>query len=171
MTDRTANLLGALSLLAGDRVRAAIGGELTAATTLAALATFADGASIDELSRILGLTHSGAVRNAARLEAAGLVRREPDQRDRRAVRVRLTAAGRDEATAVLAARREVLTELTETLDPTDRRALAPLLEKLLTRATHSTEAARRTCRLCEPDVCGHPERCPVTRGARQTGSR
>ena len=22
------------------------------------------------------------------------------------------------------------------------------------------------CRMCDPDVCGHPERCPVTQAAR-----
>jgi len=28
-----------------------------------------------------------------------------------------------------------------------------------------TASVRIICRLCDPDVCGHPERCPVTQAA------
>ena len=49
-----------------------------------------DGASIDALRRVLGLSHSGGVRIVKRLEAEGLVAREPDPADRRAVRLHLT---------------------------------------------------------------------------------
>ena len=96
---RTANLLGALSLVAGDRVRDATGAEPTWSAALVTLQTMTDGGSIDELRRVLGLSHSGGVRVVKALSRAGLVelRRDPD--DGRAVQVRLTGDGRAAARA------------------------------------------------------------------------
>ena len=68
---RAANLLGAHALVVCDRMREAAGMELSSAAVLTALETFADGASIDALRRVLGLSHSGGVRIVKRLEAAG----------------------------------------------------------------------------------------------------
>ena len=59
---RTANLLGALSLMAADRVREATGAEPTWSAALVTLQTMTDGGSIDQLRRVLGLSHSGGVR-------------------------------------------------------------------------------------------------------------
>ena len=145
MSERAANLLGAHALVATDRMRQAAGMELSSAAVLSALLTFADGASIDQLRRVLGLSHSGGVRIVRRLAARGLLNREPDPDDRRTVRVHLTADGRRAAARVVAARQEALGAL-----------LAPL---------GAREAANRICRLCDPEVCGHPDRCPVTRAA------
>jgi len=85
--------------------------ELSSAAVLTALETFADGASIDALRRVLGLSHSGGVRIVKRLEAEGLVAREPDPADGRAVRLHLTGAGEREARRLLAARQAALTPL------------------------------------------------------------
>lgn len=166
MSARTANLLGALALVSTDRMRAAAGRELSAAAALAALSTFADGATIDSLRQILGLSHSGGVRTVARLRQQGLVRPERDNQDRRVVRVRLTATGRREAEAILAARRTALIELLAPLESLEDRSLAALLERLLTGVTENPEGATQICRLCELDVCGHPDECPVTQAAR-----
>ena len=75
MSARAANLLGAHALVVCDRMREAAGMELSSAAVLTALETFADGASIDALRRVLGLSHSGGVRIVKRLEAQGLVAR------------------------------------------------------------------------------------------------
>jgi MarR family transcriptional repressor of emrRAB len=162
---RTANLLGSHALVVVDRLRAAVGMELTSAAVLSALETFADGASIDALRRVLGLSHSGGVRVVKRLERERLVRRDPDPDDGRAVVLHLTPAGRRAASRVLAARRAALEPLLAPLDARDAAALERVLERLLAAATGSGEEANRICRLCEPDVCGHPDRCPVTLAA------
>jgi MarR family transcriptional repressor of emrRAB len=162
---RTANLLGSHALVVVDRLRAAVGMELTSAAVLSALETFADGASIDALRRVLGLSHSGGVRVVKRLEREGLVRRDADPDDGRAVVLHLTPAGRRAARRVLAARRAALEPLLAPLDARDAAALERVLERLLAAATGSGEEANRICRLCEPDVCGHPDRCPVTLAA------
>ncbi|MYS86391.1 MarR family winged helix-turn-helix transcriptional regulator [Embleya scabrispora] len=49
--------------------------------------------SAADLAGEIGLDRSGVSRRASRLEAAGLVRREPDPDDRRAVLLTLTDAG------------------------------------------------------------------------------
>jgi MarR family transcriptional repressor of emrRAB len=159
---RAANLLGAHALVVADRMREAAGMELSSAAVLTALETFAGGASIDALRRVLGLSHSGGVRIVKRLEAEGLVAREPDPADRRAVRLHLTGDGRREARRLLAARQAALTPLLAGLGERESAALERLLERLLAHATGSGEDANRICRLCDPGVCGHPARCPVT---------
>jgi MarR family transcriptional regulator, negative regulator of the multidrug operon emrRAB len=159
---RAANLLGAHALVVADRMREAAGMELSSAAVLTALETFAGGASIDALRRVLGLSHSGGVRIVKRLEAEGLVAREPDPADRRAVRLHLTGDGRREARRLLAARQAALTPLLAGLGERETAALERLLERLLARATGSGEDANRICRLCDPEICGHPGRCPVT---------
>ncbi len=165
MSDRAGNLLGAHALVVADRLRAAAGMELSSAAVLSALQTFADGASIDDLRRVLGLSHSGGVRIVGRLAARGLVTREPDPDDRRAVRLHLTTEGRRVALRLLAARQAALAELLAPLGQRETADLERLLERLLAGVTGSGEDANRICRLCDPEICGHPARCPVTRAA------
>ena len=93
MSDRAANLLGAHGLLVADRMREAAGMELSSAAVLTALRTF-DGASIDALRRVLGLSHSGGVRIVKRLEADGLVARQSAPGDRRTRLAAMTPEGR-----------------------------------------------------------------------------
>ena len=162
---RTANLLGTLSLTAADRVREATGAEPTRSAALVSLQTMADGGSIDALRRVLGLSHSGGVRVVKALDGAGLVDLRRDPGDRRAAQVRLTASGRAEATRIRAARLAALDTLLDGLASDDRARLDALLSKVLGAATRDADDARHICRLCDPDVCGHPERCPVTGAA------
>src|SRR5256885_16571596 len=80
MTDRrTENLLGTLGLAIADRMRDGLTGATdtadTDATALSALDQFLDGATIDLLRQVLGLTSSGTVRLVDRLVAAGYGRR------------------------------------------------------------------------------------------------
>jgi DNA-binding MarR family transcriptional regulator len=167
--ERTANLLGALALTLSDHAAAAVqagaGVSGSDAAALVTLRNYAEGEPLDLLRRALALSHPGVVRLADRLQARGLVERHRSDRDGRAVALRLTAAGRRSADAALAARADAIDAALETLDPGQRRALTPMLELMLGAQTTDSTASLVICRLCDPDVCGHPERCPVTQAA------
>jgi DNA-binding MarR family transcriptional regulator len=105
-------------------------------TALSTLRRVADG----EACRITDLAAAEAVAQpsmttlVARLQARGLVRREPDPADRRAVRVAITDAGAEQLAAVRAARAELLGERIARLDESEHAALAavlPILDSLL----------------------------------------
>jgi MarR family transcriptional regulator, negative regulator of the multidrug operon emrRAB len=167
--ERTAQLLGALALALADRAGAAVeedaGVSGTDAAALVTLRNYAEGEPLDLLRRALALSHPGVVRLADRLQARGLVERHRSERDGRAVALRLTPAGRQAADAALAARGEAIAAALKTLDPAERRALAPMLERMLGAQTTDSTASLVICRMCDPDVCGHPDRCPVTQAA------
>jgi hypothetical protein len=40
-----------------------------------------------------------------------------------------------------------------------------MLERMLGAQTTDSTASLVICRMCDPDVCGHPGRCPVTQAA------
>jgi MarR family transcriptional repressor of emrRAB len=167
--ERTANLLGALALTLSDRAAAAVEADAgvsgSDAAALVTLRNYAEGEPLDLLRRALALSHPGIVRLADRLAARGLVERHRGERDGRAVVLRLTPAGRRAADAALAARADAIDAALETLDPGQRRALAPMLERMLGSQTTDSTASLVICRMCDPDVCGHPEHCPVTQAA------
>jgi DNA-binding MarR family transcriptional regulator len=167
--ERTAQLLGALALTLADRTGAAVehdaGVAGSDAAALVTLRNYAEGEPLDLLRRALALSHPGVVRLADRLQARGLVERHRSARDGRAVALRLTTAGREAADAALAARGEAIAAALATLEPAQRRALAPMLERMLGAQTTDSDASLVICRMCDPDVCGHPDRCPVTQAA------
>jgi DNA-binding MarR family transcriptional regulator len=165
--DHDLNVIGALVVVLGDRIRDAteeasgMGGALPAA--LSALHEWAGGRTIETLAGGLRLSHSRTVRVVDRLEQQGLARRARDPADGRGVLVHLTPAGRRAGRAVLDARAAALEDA---LGGDERRALARLAEPLLARATASRRAAGAICRLCDAHACGHYDgRCPVTRAA------
>lgn len=170
-----ANVLGALSLVVADRMNTAVeaiaGLGPSAPAALAAMHEFADGGSVTQLSSILGLTHSGAVRLVDRLAAEGLVERV-GAGDGRAVSVVLTEHGRDTAAQVLAAREQTLASALAALPPDQIGPLAAALDTMLTTVTlaRAEERAAPTsgrpspwlCRLCDFAACGRSEGdCPV----------
>jgi DNA-binding MarR family transcriptional regulator len=167
---RTANLLGALAYAVTERTDAALRHDAAVAGTdamaLVALRNYADGAPLETLRDGLGLSQPGTVRLVDRLAARGLVTRGAAPHDRRARAVRLTDAGRRAAGAALAARAAVTRDALAALGTPDRRRLGALLERLLAAQTTDRSSARRICRLCDGDVCGHPDRCPVTQAVR-----
>ena len=129
-------------------------------------------ASDDRTANLLGaLALTLSDRAAAAVQAdAGLASSDAaalhrSDRDGRAVALRLTAAGRRAADAALAARADAIDAALDTLDPGQRRALAPMLERMLGAQTTDSTASLVICRMCDPDVCGHPGRCPVTQAA------
>ena len=168
--DHDQNVVGALVVALGDRIRdategaAGMSGAMPAA--LASLREWAGGRTVETLAGGLRLSHSRTVRVIDRLEADGLATRERDPADRRGVLVRLTPAGERAGAAVLAARANALSEALAALDEPDRRALAELAEGILAGLTTGRRSARAICRVCDGHACGHHEgRCPVTRAA------
>jgi MarR family transcriptional repressor of emrRAB len=159
--ERTGNLLGALALTLADHI-----GTGSDAAALITLRNYAEGEPLDLLRRALALSHPGVVRLADRLERRGLVERRRSDRDGRAVALRLTRAGRRAADEALAARANAIDTALATLRADERRALDGMLERMLAAQTTDRTASLVICRLCDPDVCGHPDRCPVTQAAR-----
>jgi MarR family transcriptional repressor of emrRAB len=163
---RLVNRLGAVALVVDDAVRAQIaeaaplpGGDVEA---LRSLVNFADGRRIEELRAALGLSQPGGAHLVSRLEAAGLAERRRDPSDGRGVLVGLTPRGRRMARTVAEAREAAIRESLGVLDRGQQDALLRVLDDILRRATHSRQDARRVCRLCDGDACGHPGACPVT---------
>ncbi len=168
-TAHTANVLGAVVDALARDVQAATSASASGpggrAAALAALAAFASGSPIDRLAWTLGLSHSRAVRLVDQLEADGHVTRARGTADRRTVNVTLTDSGRSLAGEIATARLSILRAEVEALGPEDRAALDRICATVLSRRIDSLRAAERTCRLCEPQACGHPHRCPVTHAA------
>ncbi len=171
-----ANVLGALALIVTDRTTAAVaaaGGQSgTAAAALSALHHFLDHPTVDALGRVLGLTHSGAVRLVDRLEAAGYVTRGPGA-DGRSRSIALTRKGQRAATRVSAARADVLTGALAGLSTVEREQLHGLLGRVLgalvtEKVTTAPGEGGWTCRLCDTVACGRPAgQCPAANAARQ----
>ena len=178
---RQANLLAVLALGINDRVRraeeAAAGHGSAAPAALVALHEFLDGASIDQVRQVIGLTPSGAVRLIDKLSEAGLVRRGPG-RDGRSVAVTLTRRGGDAARRILAARRRASETLLAGLSSDEQEKLAPLMERLLQQLTTARLDERRRaktptggwlCRLCDFSACRREVGdCPVAEAAQST---
>jgi DNA-binding MarR family transcriptional regulator len=169
--DRTANLLGALTLLLADELGAATqeaaGRGSAAAAALAVLAQD-PGLGIEALRRPLGLTHSAVVRVVDTLESDGCAIRGRGI-DGRSVSVTLTPPGLDRASALRARRGAALGEALKALAPDERSTLTGLLERLLTNLTSGRDHAGRICRLCDYSVCPEAD-CPVDRAVRANGT-
>ncbi len=166
---RLANLIGAWTLAVADSVTAAAataagrGGQAPAA--LVALHEFAAGSTIDQLRKVLAISHSTTVRLIDGLVADGHVSRTHHTDDRRSVALTLTPAGRRAARKILAARREALHRPLEGLSEQERRSLMRLAEtltgqlvdlKLDERARGNDPSSGWLCRLCDFGACGRP---------------
>jgi MarR family transcriptional regulator, negative regulator of the multidrug operon emrRAB len=158
--ERTGNLLGALALTLADQI-----GTGSDAAALITLRNYAEGEPLDLLRRALALSHPGVVRLADRLERRGLVERRRSERDGRAVALRLTPAGRRAADEAQAVRADAVDTAVAALGRDERRELDGMLERMLAAHTTDSTASLVICRLCDPDVCGHPANCPVTLAA------
>lgn len=167
MTDsysRAANLLGALALAVCEATREATQHQVDglARSEPDALVTLAHypGQSVGDIARTLGLTHSGAVRLADRLEAAGLVGRASTGPGR-TVALRLTESGRAAALRVLARRQAAVEQLVRRLEPGEAAALDHVAGRLLAAMTTDRASAHRLCRLCDEPLCAVGPGCPV----------
>lgn len=168
--DHDDNVVGAAVLFLADRMRVATeaatgrGGAQPAALT--SLHGWANGSTIETLSRALGLSHSRTVRVVDALEVDGLAKRRGDPADRRRALVDLTSDGQRAAKAVLEARAAALKEVLSLVSDSERTALAAAAESMLGAAISSRADARLACRLCDLDACGHlAGHCPSTLAA------
>lgn len=164
---RTANLLGALSLVMTD----SIGCELTKLTDVcesdwAALILLEQrpGITVDRLARIVRLSQPGAVRMINRLVEEGRVERSQGI-DRRARPLSLTPAGQRMVRAMLLGREKVLSEALDVLSVDERQTLTKLLEKMLAGLVTDELASDTACRLCDEQACPE-ESCPLTPGCK-----
>ena len=168
--DAAANALGALALVVSDAMTRAVvasadQASATDAAALVALAQFLDGATLDRVHRVLGVTPSGAVRLVDRLETNGLVRRDagPDGRSRA---VRLTAEGRGRARDVQAARAAYLASITAALSAEEIDVLRGLIGTVMAGVVAHKDGGAWTCRLCDLTACRRPQgECPAMNAA------
>lgn len=168
MSPHDTNVLGALGLALADRLAdTPVPGS--AGEALVTLYSRGPGGSIDALARIVGLSHSGTVRLADRLEAAGLVERRRGA-DQRSAALHLTPAGRRAARRILAVREANLHSVLTLLTDDQQRELTALAELVLARLAARPGAERRLCRLCDPGACGRSRgECPVAPHGRRRG--
>lgn len=160
MIDRTANLLGVVSLAVADRIEETAREVLNhSGETPAALIVigYGFGPSNDQLRRILGLSHPGMVRLIDRLVADGLVERRRG-RDRRAIALHLTARGETLRTELLDSRLAAIRPFLRVLDEEDRQALDKLLHKVLSELETTDQDRCHLCRMCKKSVCTD---CPI----------
>ena len=164
MPDRLAQLLGALSLSAVDRVRSSVDASLGRAGAHAAALVHLDaypGDSVQALADVLRVSQPAAVKVVNRLAGDGLLERRQGP-DRRTRALHLTAEGRDAAARVLADRAAQLEDVLHVLGGDEREHLEPLLEKLVAALAGDRPGALTVCRLCDrTSCCGAPAGCPL----------
>lgn len=116
--------------------------------------------TIDVLSKVLALTHSGAVRLINALEQEGLVARHKSTQDSRAIVLRVTQHGSERVKDILQKRAIATLKVIEHLSDDQKQNFAKLLEMVMENLTDKKIEARRVCRLCDEGVC-RKLGCPV----------
>ena len=160
-SDRLINLFGALVLGVEDRIRLAmmdgmaLGGEAAAALIVIG---HAPSVSINQLARVLRLSHPGTVRLVDRLASAGLAERNVAPHDRRVVGLTLTDHGRNERKALLERRHEALAAILRATTPNDRAVLERVADTLLRTLPDDAATALTICRFCNEQRCAD---CPM----------
>jgi DNA-binding MarR family transcriptional regulator len=159
-----ANLLGALSLAVMDRIEQGArdiidhGGETPAALVVVG---YGPGMTNDKLRRILGLSHSGAVRLVDRLVTDRLVERRPGK-DGREVALHLTAKGAATRKDLLASRISAVATFVDVLSASERKRLGELIRDMLARQDTSELDRFAICRMCDNGICTN---CPLPTSA------
>lgn len=162
MDERSLNVIGALVVALYDELGESFAEagvpNPSAASALATLHSY-PGDGIDALSRVLGLTASGAVRLVSALAKRGLVEKRPG-RDARAVSLHLTKAGHRLAERILALRRQRLGAAVAGLSAAEQRYFGKLAGRMVATLTGDRRRADHICRLCDDSVCSDRQ-CPV----------
>jgi DNA-binding MarR family transcriptional regulator len=89
-----------------------------------------DGLTPSELSRRIGVEAATLTRALSRMEAARLVHREPDPRDRRRIRTWLTDTGRELREPITREMADLQAEAVALLSPEEARQLVELLGRM-----------------------------------------
>lgn len=169
---RTANLLGALSLALSDRLVDTVVETVGAGTSApAALVTLLSepGIGVTQLGGRIGLSQPAAARLVTGLVSEALVERCSTS-DSRGVALHVTAHGRKKAQEAIAARQRMISEFISVLDPDEQKALTGAMEKLLTRLLNDDGRPFVLCRLCDRAICIADDNiCPVGAAARTRG--
>jgi DNA-binding MarR family transcriptional regulator len=116
--------------------------------------------TIDILSKVLGITHSGAVRLINTLEKENLVERHKSPQDARSVVLRVTVDGSIRVESILKSREGVTSKLLRSFDDNQKKDFMKLLEIAMSNLTNERIEARRICKLCNEGVC-RKFGCPV----------
>jgi len=156
---RNRNVLAAWAVAVSDGVRAAVekSTQMTGNGPAGLVAVVAEpGLSIDELRRVLDLTHPGAVRLVDRLVERGWIERQPGIG--RAVRLVPTKSGKAAERLLAAARDEAIAALLVPMAEKDVQTVAGLVEPALGSIVTDVDEIRRLCRLCDREACGD---CPA----------
>jgi DNA-binding MarR family transcriptional regulator len=114
--------------------------------------------SIDQLSRILRLSHAGTVRLVDRLVERNLVEKRPSALDRRIMSLALTTDGWQQRDKLLALRRAALTVLLNQVAPEDLAALEHVAETIAAALPEDALSALTTRRFCDERRCID---CPI----------
>lgn len=160
-SDRLINLFAALAQGVSDRVRGVIaeafpsGGETAAALIVIG---HEPGLSIEQISRILRLSHAGAVRLVDRLMNQGWAAKSPSRTDRRVMHVALTAGGQAQRDILLELRRAAVSDLLAPLASHDHDVLERLAGFILAKLPGDALSALTTCRFCDEKMC---TACPM----------
>jgi DNA-binding MarR family transcriptional regulator len=108
---------------------------------------------IDQLSRILRLSHAGTVRLVDRLVDRNLVEKRPCALDRRIMSLALTTGGRQQRDELLILRRAALTVLLNQVAPEDLAAPERVAETMAAALPEDALSALTTCRVCDERRC------------------
>jgi DNA-binding MarR family transcriptional regulator len=167
---RDANLVAAFSMAVAEAIDASttehVGLDNPVPAAFVTVYTRPD-ITIDDLRRVLALSHSGTVRIIDRIEVRALLTR---QRRGRTVALRVTPEGARAAEEDLHARSRTVEALLDQLPVSSRRKLESAETALHTLSTGRTEA-RHLCRRCDQSTCAEGEGCPVDAAATQTERR
>ena len=154
------NLIGALSLIAADRIGDAVagayprGGETPAALTAIGAAP---GLTVSALQAVLRLSQPGAARLVDRLVADGLAEKRSGEDARQAL-VHLTPKGRRLRRKILDARHDAISRVTAPLSRKERNTFEALLNKMLSRYPSCEMDKYQACRMCDQSICNP---CPL----------
>jgi len=101
------------------------------------------GCGIQAIADGLGLSAATVSVGVRRLEKAGLLERQPDPQDGRAVQLHPTTQGQTLCQRALAFRRDKMEALLKGLTPDERTTLLTLLEQAVTSAEEEASTARQ----------------------------
>ncbi|NRA72806.1 MAG: MarR family transcriptional regulator [Gammaproteobacteria bacterium] len=162
------NLIGAFSTMVSSKIEIGIselgGRSLSHEIALVVIHNHPN-ETIDVLSKVLGLTHSGTVRLINTLENEGFVQRHKSEKDARSVVLSVTSAGSIRVQSILDSREKVTLKLLESFDETQKQDFLNLLEIAMGNLTGEKIQALQICKLCNEGVC-RKQGCPVEESLR-----